>query len=566
MENNITPPLQPSKYPATEVRHFDTFAEAFEAQKRRILLLGKPDAGKTTTLYQFTLEAAEVCLHSLDITPPTEAPIPLFLYVHQWDCTTPLAEWAHAQLLSQFFGTQVSRRDPQDFLYIFDGLDELGTERPVDPNRPDAGTYDPRQKFLQAVTEQLPDASVVISCRERDYNELEEKATLKGAVTLLPLRPQQIKTFLTARNQMPLWEALVSDSSLMELARTPLLLALLSVAVGSGPVALPMEGAAVTSNAIFDFYIHQRLAHEEVKRPLTFDEVTTRINLGELGARMWANRNAPLLDLDAIAVKQVLGEDADAFISFACSLHFLQSSATGGVRFIHLAFRDYCAIPALSEQLTSADSHSSWAAAETLGDIGTAAIPALTKCLRHPLADVRSYAALALAKIGEEAAIPALVQTLTDEDELVHRRAAEALGTIGLPALPALLDALRHEDAHVRWIVAYSLGTVGDVRAIPALAQTLKDREKDVRAMAAEALSTIGDSAAVPLLITALNDPDGFVRGSVAEALGILGDARAIPALRQTLGDMDSFARRRAAEALEILKQSTSSERVYSGS
>jgi HEAT repeat protein/cyclophilin family peptidyl-prolyl cis-trans isomerase len=96
---------------------------------------------------------------------------------------------------------------------------------------------------------------------------------------------------------------------------------------------------------------------------------------------------------------------------------------------------------------------------------------------------------------------PDLVRLLTDEDARVRRRAALAIGRVGLvdgvdPLLPLLGDA----DPDVRQMAAFGLGLIGDPRARDPLVQALSDASPLVQASAAEALGLVGDgSAAAPI-------------------------------------------------------------------
>jgi cyclophilin family peptidyl-prolyl cis-trans isomerase/HEAT repeat protein len=100
-----------------------------------------------------------------------------------------------------------------------------------------------------------------------------------------------------------------------------------------------------------------------------------------------------------------------------------------------------------------------------------------------------------------------------------------------------LLRLLKDEEARTRRRAALALGRVGDPEAIPALQQALGDAEFEVRQMAAFALGLIGDASARPALINALKDTEPIVQGRAAEALGTIGDrsdAAAIAAMVKT--------------------------------
>ena len=127
--------------------------------------------------------------------------------------------------------------------------------------------------------------------------------------------------------------------------------------------------------------------------------------------------------------------------------------------------------------------------------IGEPAVPALLKHLADD--DVKFCAVLALSIMGPVAheAAPALIEILTDKkNKRLQAVAAGALGNLlAEEAVPALRNSLRDEDRFVRLEAARALGRIGSPAksAIPALVGALKDPEADVREAAAEALKKI---------------------------------------------------------------------------
>jgi HEAT repeat protein len=105
------------------------------------------------------------------------------------------------------------------------------------------------------------------------------------------------------------------------------------------------------------------------------------------------------------------------------------------------------------------------------------------------------------------------------------RRRAQAAA----PAQPTrdLVALLGDSEARVRRRAALAVGRVGLSEGVAPLERLLADPEPEVRQMAAFALGLIGDKSAVPSLINALKDPSLLVQGSAAQALGLLGDDRA---------------------------------------
>ena len=87
-----------------------------------------------------------------------------------------------------------------------------------------------------------------------------------------------------------------------------------------------------------------------------------------------------------------------------------------------------------------------------------------------------------------------------------------------------LIRLLNDGEARVRRRAALALGRVGLPDAVEPLTKLLMDEEFEVRQMSAFALGLIGDAAARPALIAALKDPEPIVQGRAAEALGVIGN------------------------------------------
>ena len=98
---------------------------------------------------------------------------------------------------------------------------------------------------------------------------------------------------------------------------------------------------------------------------------------------------------------------------------------------------------------------------------------------------------------------------------------------------PVLIAYLDDPSARIRRRAALALGRVGLAAAVEPLARRLgaAEPEAEVRLMAAFALGLIGDAAAAAPLRLALEDPSPKVRGRAAEALGRLGDETAAGAI-----------------------------------
>jgi HEAT repeat protein len=213
------------------------------------------------------------------------------------------------------------------------------------------------------------------------------------------------------------------------------------------------------------------------------------------------------------------------------------------------------------------------AAAAALGEIGAiaaaeAALP-LTRLLQSdPSATVQRSAAAALGKMGTRAAgegdtITVLRKALGHQDPRVRQNAAWALGQIGPSgvetAVPDLLKLLKDDDAMVRRDTAQALGNGGAVArdAVHDLTSAVHDSDLLVRRYATVALGKLGSAAepAVPVLVGVLDDKSANAELQREALLAIcqIGGTNApeiLPALRKALRDEDPLLREVAAGAL----------------
>jgi HEAT repeat protein/cyclophilin family peptidyl-prolyl cis-trans isomerase len=134
------------------------------------------------------------------------------------------------------------------------------------------------------------------------------------------------------------------------------------------------------------------------------------------------------------------------------------------------------------------------------------------------------------------------------------------------PPPPDLIRLLTDAEARVRRRAALAVGRVGLAEGIqPLLPVLASDTEAEVRQMAAFALGLIGDARAKDALVAALSDQSPLVQGSAAEALGLIGDASSAEpvaamvarivqsgALAQAPGDDDDARRDTASAAARL--------------
>ncbi len=173
-------------------------------------------------------------------------------------------------------------------------------------------------------------------------------------------------------------------------------------------------------------------------------------------------------------------------------------------------------------------------------------------------AGVRINAAAALAKIGEPAAVDAVLRVIDRETEWDAARAMDHLAALGAAAVDGLLSYVGDLSERVpryAHLAIQTLGEIGDLRAEPALLAALRSPVADLRLVAAAALQTGGSFGSVGPLIAAMADEDGRVRARAAKSLGAHFDTRAIEPLYAGLSDPEWWVRKNSAAALAQLPE-----------
>ncbi len=157
-------------------------------------------------------------------------------------------------------------------------------------------------------------------------------------------------------------------------------------------------------------------------------------------------------------------------------------------------------------------------------------LDALVRALRSSDWIVRMYAAKAVGRIKDPRSIQSLIHLFQDKVKAVREETSTVLAAIGEAAIPALLETLTHQDWLVRLHAVESLGKTKSQKAVePLLSALFNDGDSAVREDAIRALGDIGDPKAIEFLFTAMKEPG--LRTLAVEALGRIGDHRAVPIL-----------------------------------
>ena len=150
------------------------------------------------------------------------------------------------------------------------------------------------------------------------------------------------------------------------------------------------------------------------------------------------------------------------------------------------------AIPTLLELTRAEEVDSRWWAVRALAASPHTRTENLIPLLSDSASEVRAAAALALCNHPDESAIPALINTLSDEDSLTAGLAGNALVKIGSPSVPSLLTVMSEAPTSIRIIVLRALSEIRDHRAIPVMMKSLSEESAVLQYWAQEGLERLG--------------------------------------------------------------------------
>lgn len=134
-------------------------------------------------------------------------------------------------------------------------------------------------------------------------------------------------------------------------------------------------------------------------------------------------------------------------------------------------------------------------------------------------------AARALAKLRSKAAVEPLIRVLKDKYSQIHEDVAYALGEIGdETAVPILIETLKNKTGlYFCETVVEALGKIGNKAVVNLLIEVLQNHDNyygdNARLKAIEALKNIGDISAIESLIEALHDEDDLIFIDVGDAI-----------------------------------------------
>lgn len=269
-------------------QEFAELDEALDLQGNRLLLLGTPGAGKTTTLLHIAKRMVELARHDSTLS------IPLMVNLSKLDLSprasgisfpfiskkvddqeakdTRIEEWLVNEF-SRYPG--ISHDIARKWVYegrisaLLDGLDEVDDQR--------------RKEVVIVLNEmylfRYPEQPIVVCSRIDEYLPLQEvketRLQLAGAITLQPLNEEQIASYLKAACAEHLSEAINQDDALGEMARTPLTLSMMTLAYSSRESINIVSGRSLVQRRhdLMESYVAKMLQRNARRdQGLPFDE------------------------------------------------------------------------------------------------------------------------------------------------------------------------------------------------------------------------------------------------------------------------------------------------------
>ena len=146
--------------------------------------------------------------------------------------------------------------------------------------------------------------------------------------------------------------------------------------------------------------------------------------------------------------------------------------------------------------------------------------------------NVRRYLALIFGEIKEPSAVPLLAEELTRAEKL---KTIDWSTKGGFPFLRPSLATIAEDLVQQQIFTLFALASIGDNSAVPAVLEQVKNQDPSVRKIAAYASGVLGDPRAVDSLRPLLHDPKEDVRWNAALALALLGSDEGAELLMKVL-------------------------------
>ena len=227
----------------------------------RLLILGAPGSGKTTTL----LQLAQILINRAE--EDVSQPIPILLNLSSWkDDKQSIKNWVWTELTSKYKSIKIRKDiakkwlEDATFIPLLDGLDELASSR-----------QEVCVKALNQFLDSEWSSNIVVCSRSEEYQHLATQLRLNASIVLQPLNQEKIRDYVLRTEGEKLWDIVKNDPSFMNLARTPLLLTIMVISCEkiSFYEWQRLESSSKRLSYLFDAYIEMMLGRKyKGKQPI----------------------------------------------------------------------------------------------------------------------------------------------------------------------------------------------------------------------------------------------------------------------------------------------------------
>ncbi len=191
--------------------------QVFDRMKGKLLLLGNPGGGKTTTL----LELARRLVIRAEKEEKTSIPVLLDLSTWQ-NNNQEISDWLVDQLKFKYNipkKVTINWLENQQLLPLIDGFDQISPEL--------------SEHCLEGINKFSVDFQpkhLVVCSSFAAYKNCHNKLRVNAAVLLQPLKNSQIRDYLLVARSRELWNYIQDEPELLNLAKTPLMLSMMTLA------------------------------------------------------------------------------------------------------------------------------------------------------------------------------------------------------------------------------------------------------------------------------------------------------------------------------------------------
>ena len=219
LENPWKLVVQETNLPSHPLPPGTSIVQVYDEADGELLILGKPGGGKTTLL----LELAHALLKRAEQNEASA--IPVVFSLAEWAAKQlPLAAWLVEELADKYYvphSVALEWVHADQLIILLDGLDEVKE-----------GLRSNCVKAINSYQKEHTSASLVVCCREEEYYVQSMRVAVQRAVLIQSLSEGQIEDYLTKAGQqlVSARQAVHEDPELQEMAKTPLMLAIIALA------------------------------------------------------------------------------------------------------------------------------------------------------------------------------------------------------------------------------------------------------------------------------------------------------------------------------------------------